>query len=265
MPEFELVDAHQHIGDLAHVLPKGMVPEMSPLPFEEDVARRIATMDAAGVAWAVLQPNHGYLKPEGLHDTMRLNDLMARYKRRAPERFRAVFGTVEPTHGEHGLHEIDRCKHELGLHGISWHHRFQGCYIDNKWMWPFLERMAALDMAAIVHVNAESSLEAAWRRQRLATDFPTVRFLAFDGLWSFERAGEIALRAHQTPNVIWDISGPANYLILEDWVRKNGAGSICYSMQNGRQLRQQIEQSAISDADKALIFGGNLKRMFSLE
>ncbi len=265
MPEFELVDAHQHVGDLANVLPNGMVPESASSAFEEDAANRISAMDAAGVSWAVLQPNHGYLKPEGIADTMRLNDLMARYGQHAPDRFRAVFGTVEPTHGAHSLAEIDRCKHELGLDGISWHHRFQGCYIDNKWMWPFLERMAALDLAAIVHVNAESSLEAAWRLQRLATDFPTVRFLAFDGLWSFERAGEIVFRASLTPNVIWDISGPANYLVLENWVARNGAETICYSMHGGAQLQQQIEHAAISDADKALILGGNMKRMFALD
>jgi predicted TIM-barrel fold metal-dependent hydrolase len=265
MADFELVDAHQHIGDLSAVLPKGAVPETPALSFEEDLARRIKAMDSAGISWAVLQPNQGYLKPDGLRDTMRLNDEMARYKRHSPARFRAVFGTVEPTYGERGLAEINRCKNELGLDGMSWHHRFQGCYIDTKWMWPFLERMAELDMAAIIHVNAESSLEAAWRLQRLATDFPMIRFLAFDGLWSFERAGEVSFRASQTPNVIWDIGGPANYLNIAEWIDRHGAETVCYSMHGGVQIQQQLERAAISNAERALILGGNIKRMFSID
>lgn len=38
-------------------------------------------MDAAGISWAALQPCHGYLRPDGIKDTMRVNDRMATYRR----------------------------------------------------------------------------------------------------------------------------------------------------------------------------------------
>jgi predicted TIM-barrel fold metal-dependent hydrolase len=202
---------------------------------------------------------------------MRVNDRMAEFKQKAPERFRAVVGTVEPMYGERGLAEIDRCKSELGLDGLSWHHRFQGCYIDSKWMWPILERLQAYKMPAIVHVNAESSLEAPWRLQRLAREFPDLDFIALDGLWSYERAGQIVDTAAQTPNVVWDLGGPATYYTsLESWVQRNGSETVCFSADLGYGTRiverpgllNHVESAKISDRDRENILSGNIRRIF---
>src|SRR5262249_9604439 len=136
--------------------------EPSPEPtVEADATVRIRGMDALGIAWSILQPSHGYPRADGLLATQRVNDRMAEYRKFAPERFR-VLGTTEPLQGKEGLVEIDRA-HDLGLSGFAWHHRFQGCYIDSRWMWPTLQRMSDLGLVALVHVNAESSLEAHWR------------------------------------------------------------------------------------------------------
>ena len=268
----EIVDSHQHVGSLTDALSWSGTSLGHDLPVEEDAARRIGAMDRAGVDWAVLQPSHGYPRAEGLADTRRVNDRMAAFKRHAPERFRAVLGTVEPMYGERGLPEIDRCKRELGLDGLAWHHRFQGCYIDSRWMWPILERMGELELVPIVHVNAESSLEASWRLQRLAREFPALGFLAFDGLWSYERARHILDTASQTPNVIWDIGGPVNYIGIEEWVRRNGSETICFSADLGYgdvegerpKLLDPIERAEISASDRENILGRNLRRLFRL-
>lgn len=267
--KFEIVDAHQHVGSLADALSFSGRPVGEDLPVEQDAAQRIRAMDAAGVDWAVLQPSHGYVKAAGLRDTMRVNDRMAAYKCFAPERFRVVLGTVEPMHGEASLPETDRCKHELGLDGIAWHHRFQGCYIDSRWMWPILERMQALAMVPLVHVNVESSLEAHWRLQRLARDFPDMGFLAMDGLWSYERARHVLHTASLTPNVIWDLGGPAIYVSIEEWVERNGSGTICFSADIGYggegqrpKLLDAVERARIQDRDRENILGGNICRLF---
>lgn len=263
-----IVDAHQHVGGLADVLSyDGREPAGEPT-VEEDTARRVAYMDAQGIAWAVLQPSHGYARPDGIADTMRVNDRMAEYRAYAEGRFR-VLGTTEPLHGERGLAEIDRVA-ELGLDGLAWHHRFQGCYIDSRWMWPTLRRMADLGLVPLVHVNAESSMEAHWRLQRLALDFPELTFLAMDGLWSYERARHVLVTAGTTPNIVWDIGGPSHYVSVEEWVEQNGSATICFSMGSAYgdgaaakpALLQQIEQAAISDADRANILGGNVARLF---
>src|SRR5207245_1359190 len=106
-----------------------------------------------------------------------------------------------PLYGERGLPEIERCKFDLKLNGLCWHHRFQGSFIDTRWMWPTLERMSELKMVPLVHTNADSNLEAPWRLQRLAKEFPHLTFMGLDGLWSTDRAGYILETAKTTPNI----------------------------------------------------------------
>jgi predicted TIM-barrel fold metal-dependent hydrolase len=265
-----IIDAHQHVGGLGDVLSyDGRDPGPEP-SVEDDAADRIRFMDSTGITWALLQPSHGYDRVDGIVATRRVNDRMAEYRRVAPGRFR-VLGTTEPTHRELGLAEVDRAT-ELGLDGFAWHHRFQGCYIDSKWMWPTLQRMSEMGLVALVHVNAESSLEAHWRLQRLALDFPDVGFLAMDGLWTYERARHILLTAAQTPNVVWDLGGPACYISVQEWVERNGSETISFSVggYTGRgpaalpPLFAEIQQAAILDADRANILGGNAARLFDI-
>ena len=135
---------------------------------------------------------------------MRVNDGMAEYRAGDPEHFPVALGTVEPLHGERSLEEIDRCKHELGLDGLSWHPRLQGVFLDNPWMRPYLKRMSELGLVPILHCNAESKMEASWRLQKLAFEFPELTFLAFDSFWSYERSMETLHLAAHTPNVLWD-------------------------------------------------------------
>jgi uncharacterized protein len=266
-----IVDAHHHVGDLGHVLSddgRHAPPEPEPA---DDARQRLARMDALGVDWAVLQPSHGYLRPDGIADTMRLNDRMASYRAYAADRFR-VLGTTEPLHGDRGIAEVDRI-HELGLDGVAWHHRFQGCYIDSRWMWPTLTRLSELGLLALVHVNAESSMEAHWRLQRLAADFPDLTFLAMDGLWTYERARHALMTASSTPNVIWDMGGPACYIMVEVWVERNDSTTLCFSVMGGYgsdgapskpPLQAQIERARISDQDRANILGDNVARAFGI-
>ena len=266
-----IVDAHQHVGDLSDALSyDGREPGPQP-DADEDAKARLASLDALGVRWAVLQPSHGYPRADGLAATQQVNDRMARYRHFAPDRF-CVLGTTEPMHGQRGVEEVGRI-HELGLKGVAWHHRFQGCFIDSRWMWPTLERMAELGLIPLVHVNAESSMEAHWRLQRLAVDFPTLTFLAMDGLWTYERARHAMMTASNTPNVIWDMGGPVCYVTAEEWVGRNGSTTLCFSAGGSYgpggsatkpALLSQLESAGISEEDRNNILGGNVARAFNL-
>ncbi len=266
-----IVDSHQHIGNLSDALAYDGTEVTSEVDVEADASRRLAAMDALGIDWAILQPSHGYLRADGLAATMRINDRMASYQLFAPGRF-CVLGTTEPMHGVAGVQEAERIA-SLGLRGIAWHHRFQGCYIDSRWMWPTLERMSALGLVPLLHVNVESSMEAHWRLQRLAEDFPHLTFLAMDGLWSYERARHALASAGKTPNVIWDMGGPACYIQAREWVEQNGSTTLCFSADlhyGPREAAQEIsllrhiEASGLDEADRANILGGNLARLFML-
>ena len=175
-------------------------------------------------------------------------------------------------HGQSGVDEVDRL-HEIGLRGVAWHHRFQGCYIDSRWMWPTLERMARYGMVAMVHANAESSLESPWRLQRLAKSFPQLAFVALDAFWSYERTRDVLSRAADTPNVIWDMGGPVCYLSEEESIKMNGSEALCFSADRQYDARttsvrpallQRLESAAISDEDRSKTLGLNVAKAFRL-
>lgn len=268
----EVIDTHQHIGDLSDALGDFEAHTLTLSP-DEEFTNRVETLKGAGIDWTVIQPAHSYLRVNGIKDTMAVNDAVAAYRKRDPEHFPIALGTVEPSHGERSLEEIDRCKHELGLNGMSWHHRFQGCFIDNKWMRPILRRMADLEMTPVIHTNSESKLEASWRLQKLAFEFPELTFLSLDAFFSYEEGLAALHLAERTPNIMWDVGGPGGWGPIEAWVRNNGSEKITFSSGlsyaatrgSGRpRLLNAILRSSLSDDDKANILGRNTRRLFRM-
>ena len=131
--------------------------------------------------------------------------------------------------------------------------------------------MAELRLVPMVHTNAESSLEANWRLQRLALDFPELTFIAMDALWTYERARHVLMTAGDTPNIVWDLGGPVAYVSVSEWVERNGSTTLCFSggaSYTGEgavvlpPLLAQIEGAPITDEDKANILGANVARIF---
>jgi predicted TIM-barrel fold metal-dependent hydrolase len=267
----EIADAHQHVGDLSDAL--GAWPGKRPSP-EEELRLRLGAMDARGIGWAVIQPAHSYLKADGIRDTARVNDSIAAYRKRAPERFPIALGTVEPSHGERSLAEIDRGGQELGLNGFSWHHRLQGGFIDSPWMRPYLRRMAELGLVPVVHTNAESKLEAPWRLQKLAHEFPELTFLAQDAFYSYEQSTEVLFLAERTPNVVWDLGGPYTpglFGLIEAAIRNLGPERFCFSADMSyigtgsserSALLDAILRSSLSDEQRMQVLSGTLRRLF---
>jgi predicted TIM-barrel fold metal-dependent hydrolase len=269
----EVIDVHQHVGELAS---HGRVAKSS---LEDDATYRVAAMDAAEIDWAIIQPSHSYMRPDGIVDTMRVNDSIAAFRALASDRFRIALGTVEPTHGERSLPEIVRCRETLGLNGLSWHHRFQGTPLDTPLMKPILGTMADLGLVPLVHTNANSTIEAPWRAQRLAQQFPQLTFLALDAFHNHEVAQQTLFIAEQTPNILWDLSGPLlvwnlGWDVVSTWIRRHGGerlvfgGDLAYSNTSrppgGRSLlRDMLLASDLPEEAKAQILGGNVRRAFA--
>src|SRR5262245_3256010 len=107
----EIVDGHVHIQGISDPLSYfGPQPPAADTPWDiqKESDLRVRAMDAIGVAWAVIQPTHGYLRPDGIKDTMRINDGVARFRDTNPKRFPLACGTVEPMHGTRTLAELER-------------------------------------------------------------------------------------------------------------------------------------------------------------
>jgi predicted TIM-barrel fold metal-dependent hydrolase len=272
MAALEIVDVHHHYGDLSDSLGdyEGHGRLLTP---EEDVRWRSAALDATGVSWAVIQPAHSYLRANGIRDTMRVNDTMARYRALDPLHFPMALGILEPTHGERSLEELERCKGQLKLNGISWHSRLQGVFIDNKWMRPVLKRMGELKMTPFIHTNPGSNMEAPWRLQKLACEFPDMLFLAMDGFDSYEQSHEVLHIAEHTPNIIWDLGNRAPWGAAERFIRKFGSDRFAFSSgssyavnrpSNRPPMLEAILRSTLPETDKANILSRNARRLFGL-
>jgi predicted TIM-barrel fold metal-dependent hydrolase len=273
---YDVLDVHHHVGDAFTALGGDLDPArgMSEAEYDRvELASRLEIMDAGGVRQAVVIPGHGYLRPNGIADTRRINDAIARYRDRMPDRFPVAVGIVEPQHGAALLDEIDRCHDELGLAGISFHTRFQGVSLDSRWITAAVERLAQRGMVPIVHAMDETPEEALWKLAALARAVPETPILALDPFCSYEATRQCSFAAELAPNIIFDTSLSYNFDSIEDFARRFGAervafGTDLYSWPVGKRvshLLAQIAASGLADRDKALILGGTARRLFDLD
>lgn len=264
----QIFDIHHHLGSLSG----GSLQEGADWQ-ERDYANRVRIMDANGVTQSAILAATGYIQAEGIKDTMRSNDTVAAYRARDPKRFPVACGIVEPLHGARSLDELERMKHELRLAGVVWHSRFQGVAVDHALMRPLLKKVAELGLVPLVHTNAESNLEAVWRLERLALEFPELTFVSLDALTTNTNS-QLALDiAKRTSNILFDtahVRGPA---YVRQFVETVGShrmvfGSLFYSHPASYEhcaTLAEIQAAKISDADKANILALNAKKLFGLK
>ncbi len=285
MSPFDVLDCHHHVGDPMTALGGTIGAEGSGMAAGDtttsaalaqatawELAERLRIMDAGGVRQAIVIPGHGYLRPDGITDTRRVNDDIAAYRDRTPDRFPAAVGIVEPQHGPASFAELDRCRSELGLAGISLHTRFQGVSLDSRWITSYVERMGELGLVPVIHCIPESPDEALWKLVALARAFPDLPMLVLDAFEAYETTREISTIADLVPAVCFDTSLSYNFDFIEDFARRFGAnrvafGTDLYSAPLGRRISHllpQILESTLPDTDKALILGGNARRLFGL-
>jgi predicted TIM-barrel fold metal-dependent hydrolase len=267
---FDVFDCHHHVGDVREFL-SGQHPDGDVAEADERRVR-IEIMDAGGVRQAVVIPGHGYHRTNGLADTARVNDRIAAYRDAAPDRFPVAVGIVEPLYAEDGYAEIERCAHQLGLRGISFHARFQGVSMDSPWVRNYVGRIAELGMVPVLHALTEAADEALWKTALVARTFPDVDMLVLDAFSSFEGTKEISQVAEACPNLSFDTSLSYNADFIEVFIRRFGAeravfGTDLYSAPVGRRISHilgQLLETDLPDDDKAKVLGGNARRLFGI-
>ena len=265
------IDAHHHVGSVHGGL--GLGSGEGPGSAALELETRLATMDRHGVDQAIVIAGHGYLRPEGLADTRRINDQIAAYRDANPRRFPAAVGIVEPLYGDVGFPELDRIQQELGLVGVSFHTRFQGVMNDSPLVRKLVGRMAELGLVPFIHALADAGNEALWRTAAVARDFPDVPMLVLDGFSSFEQSQEMMLTAEIAPNLIFDTALCYTVDFVTPFVRRHGAhrvvyGSDLYSRPLGYRhthLIDQLRDSDLSDPDLEAILSGNIMKLLRLE
>jgi predicted TIM-barrel fold metal-dependent hydrolase len=229
-------------------------------------------MQANGVTMSAILAATGYIQADGIKDTMRSNDTVAAYRQRDPKRFPVACGTVEPLHGSRSLGELERIKHELHLEGVVWHHRFQGVAIDHHLMRPLLKKARELGLVPLVHTNAESNLEAVWRLERWALEFPEITFVAMDALTTNVNSQLVLQIAKRTANILFDTAHVRSSGYIRQFVETLGShrlvfGSLFYSYPASYErcaTLEEVKAAKISDEDMANILSRNAKRLFGL-
>jgi len=263
----EIFDIHHHLGSLT-----GGSLQEEPGWQDKDYNNRVRIMQANGVTKSAILAATGYIQADGIKDTMRSNDAVAAYRKRDPERFPVACGTVEPLHGIRSIAELERMKHELHLEGVVWHNRFQGVAIDHQLMRPLLKKVSELQLVPLVHSNAESNMEAVWRLERLALEFPEITFVSMDALTTnvnSQLALDIAKRTH---NILFDTAHVRGSGYVRQFVETVGSrrlifGSLFYSYPASYEhcaTLHEIKEARITDEDKANILSLNAKSLFGL-
>jgi predicted TIM-barrel fold metal-dependent hydrolase len=267
----DVFDVHHHVGRAFDALGGELDPgadgreEFAAI----ELADRLRIMDEGGVHQAMVIPGHGYLRPRGLADTRVVNDEIAAYRDRTPDRFPVACGIVEPRDGAAAFAEIDRTAEELGLVALSFHTRFQGVSLDSRWIVRYLERMGEHGMVPVIHAMDDTPEEALWKLASIARALPDLTLLALDAFGGFEATRHCFFVADVAPNVVFDTSLSYNFDFIEDFVGRFGAdrvvfGTDLYSFPVGRRISHllpQIEASALGDADKAAVLGGTARRL----
>jgi uncharacterized protein len=262
----EIFDIHHHLGSLT-----GGSLQDEPGWQDKDYTNRVRVMQANEVTKSAILAATGYIQADGIKDTMRSNDTVAAYRKRDPERFPVACGTVEPLHGVRSIAELERMKHDLHLEGVVWHNRFQGVAIDHQLMRP-LKKVSELKLIPLVHTNAESNMEAVWRLERLALEFPEITFVAMDALTTnvnSQLALDIAKRTH---NILFDTAHVRSSGYVRQFVEAVGSrrlifGSLFYSYPASYEhcaTLHEIKEARITDEDKANILSLNAKSLFGL-
>jgi len=269
---FTVIDCHHHVGSLEAL---GFKVDAGPGGVDGatiELDRRLASMDRHGVDQAILIPGHGYLRPEGVVDTRRINDGIATYRDKLPGRFPAALGVAEPLHGAAGVAELRRIRDELGLLGFSVHARFQGVSTDSPLVLALVRAAAELGLVPFVHAVEGVPDEAMWRVQQVARAVPDTTIVVLDAFGGSEQARLAVILAEQTPNLVFDTSLAHHYMFVEAMITAVGFervvfGTDYYSMMPGPQhalVLDELVAGPLPSDQKAAILAGNLSRVLKL-
>lgn len=83
------------------------------------------------------------------------NDHLAQVIARHPSRF-AGLGSFAPHSPKRAVREMERCVHQLGLHGFVVNSHTNNEYLDDPKYWPILEAAEALDRCLYIHPRGPS-------------------------------------------------------------------------------------------------------------
>jgi predicted TIM-barrel fold metal-dependent hydrolase len=145
--------------------------------------------------------------------------------------------------------------------------------IDHQLMRPLLRKVSDLGLVPYVHTNAESNMEAVWRLERLAVEFPELTFVAMDALTTNVNSQLVLDIAKRTPNILFDTAHVRSSGYIRQFVEQVGShrlvfGSLFYSYPASYErcaTLEEVKAAQIGEEDRAKILSLNARRLFGLK
>jgi predicted TIM-barrel fold metal-dependent hydrolase len=282
---FEVIDVHQHLSHEAlgevhrhlHVErnivfegPARSSGDSGESPMSLELRNRLDALDAEHVGGAVIIPIHGYLRPRGVVDTVAMNDAVAAYRARAPQRFIGAVGVVEPIHGPSGYGEIRRCRDELGFVGVSTHGQVP---TNSLLMRRLIGKIGEAGLVPFVHCFGSYN-ETIAQVDSLAGVFPDLPMLVLDVFHEQAQVSLLPEVAARRPKLIFDLSSSLNFEVMglpqiravgvERFLYGTNMHSLPLHTKPFGTLLPEILASGLTSAEKTAILSGNARRLLGL-
>lgn len=252
------IDAHTHVGQGTG---------------EKTVEDVLQMLDAFEMDRAVIFPDIGGLT--GTPDRVgEANNYVARSMASFPERI-IGFATVNPSHGEEALTELDRAVTELGLKGLKLHPAPQGFAISHrKQIDPLFEKASQLGIPVIIHSGRSFGgipyvILNLLDLKVLAEAFPKVTVILAHMGWGGRDSIGIDVLAKECSNVWFETSGVNDEKLLRQVVGQAGAHRVMYGSNfprlHPRVEMLKVEMAELGEEDGAEVMGRSAARLFELQ
>lgn len=235
----------------------------------QTVEQLLRNMDAAAIDRSLV-----WLQPPYMRDIDEANRYVYESAKRYPDRL-TPFGWVDPHLGLQKAYDTIRCcADEYGMKGIKLNGAQNVFYIDDeREIDPIISRIEEMGLALALHVGADFYDHThPYRCAKIARRHPNLRMLiAHMGGAGIPNLGSSAIEfAAQHANMLL-IGSAISYKTVMKAIESLGADRVCFGS-DAPFAYQHVEvaayhallKDAVSEDEKALIMGENLKRFLKM-
>jgi predicted TIM-barrel fold metal-dependent hydrolase len=237
------------------------------------IERHIENLDRAGISRSLtwLAPLYSTTERDAVDA---YNRYVYEAARKYPNRILG-FGWADPTLGvEQAKADARRCVEQYGFYGVKLNGAQNNFYIDDPELsLPVIEEIARLKTNLAFHIGPDAYERThPLRAAKVASTYPELPILMVHmGMNNPEMSRAVVEVAAECPNMILIGSQTTDSLVLEA-IGKLGAPRVCFGtdspfqrMHVVRAMYDAFLSGEVSQADKALIMGGNIARLFDLK
>lgn len=229
----------------------------------------ISRMDKAGVSKALT-----WLQPPYMREIDASNAYVYKASKDYPDRILG-FGWADPNLGlEKSKDMVKRCIYDYGFYGIKLNGAQNNFYIDDvKLSIPLIEDIARSGKILAFHVGGDAYEQThPFRVGKIASMFPELQILMVHmGGAAFADLSNAAIEIASQHNNITLIGSAIRSIPILKAIKTLGAHRVCFGSDTPFELMHvevskynALLESEVSKAERNLIMGGNIARLFNI-